>query len=100
MDDINGRPTPTLLRPRSGRRHLKVAGIERPRCFQLVRHVDVSGVSGTGVVAEGIEWSDGTVTLRWAGRYPTTTVWQHGIDAVIAVHGHDGASTIRWLGQP
>jgi hypothetical protein len=99
MDDFNGRPAPTLLRSGPERRHLKVATTTGPRCFQLVRHVDVSGVSGTGVVAEGVEWSDGTVTLRWSGRYPTTTVWQDGIEAVIAVHGHDGASTIHWLGE-
>jgi hypothetical protein len=94
MDETSGRPAPALLR---SRRHLKVATKAGPRCFQLVRHVDVSGVSGTGVVAEGVEWSDGTVTLHWGGRYPTTTVWQDGIDALIAVHGHSGASSIRWL---
>lgn len=32
-----------------------------PRVFVLQRHVDVSGVSGTGEIAEGVEWSDGTV---------------------------------------
>jgi hypothetical protein len=94
MDEISGRPT-ALLR----RRHLKVATQAGPRCFQLVRHVDVSGVSGTGVVAEGVEWSDGTVTLHWGGRYPTTTVWQDGIDALLTIHGHNGATTIRWLSR-
>ncbi|TWD72551.1 hypothetical protein FB561_7543 [Kribbella amoyensis] len=79
------------------RRHLMVAGRSAPRCFQLVRHIDVSGISGTGIVAEGVEWSDGTVALRWKGRHPTTTVWQDGLDALLAVHGHNGATTIRWL---
>ena len=97
MDHTSDRRASTSLRPAPRRRHLKVAGNRRPRCFQLVRHTDVSGVSGTGVVAEGVEWSDGTVTLRWGGRFPTTTVWQDGVDAIVAVHGHDGASTIRWL---
>jgi hypothetical protein len=92
MDKLSGRQT-TLLQ----RRHLKVATAAGPRRFELVRHTDVSGVSGTGVVAEGIEWSDGTVALRWGGRFPTTTIWQHGIDAVLTVHGHQGATTIRWL---
>lgn len=97
MDEISGRPAPTLRQPRPVRRQLTVAGNTGPRCFRLVRHVDVSGVSGTGVVAEGVEWSDGTVTLRWRGRYPTTTVWQDGIDALIEVHGHSGASIVQWL---
>jgi len=35
-----------------------------PRPFVLRRLVDETGVSGTGVVAEGVEFSDGTVALR------------------------------------
>jgi hypothetical protein len=33
--------------------------------FRLVRDRDVSGVSGTGIVAEGTMFSDGTCVLRW-----------------------------------
>ncbi|GAA1556264.1 hypothetical protein GCM10009804_11370 [Kribbella hippodromi] len=95
MDEISG-STATLLRT-TRRRHLRVAGEPGPRRFLLDRHQDISGVSGTGVVAEGVEWSDGTVALRWLGRHPTTTVWQDGIDALLTVHGHNGATTIRWL---
>ncbi|WP_238152929.1 hypothetical protein [Kribbella speibonae] len=95
MDEISGR-TATLLRT-TRQRHLRIASKSRPRRFELVRHRDVSGVSGTGVVAEGVEWSDGTVALRWGGHYPTTTVWQDGIRALLSVHGHNGATTIHWL---
>ena len=35
------------------------------RLFKLQRKVDCSGVSGTGVVAEGVEFDDGQVALRW-----------------------------------
>lgn len=45
------------------------------RRFRLIRHHDVSGVSGTGPVAEGVQFTDGAVALRWYGDYPTTTVW-------------------------
>jgi hypothetical protein len=79
------------------RRHLDRLTRQPPRRFHLVRHVDVSGVSGTGIVAEGVEWSDNTVTLRWGGPYPTTTVWQDGIPALLTIHGHNGATTIHWL---
>jgi hypothetical protein len=95
MDEISG-PTATLQRTPHWR-HLRVAHKRVSRRFELVRHRDISGVSGTGVVAEGIEWSDGTVALRWGGNYPTTTVWQDGISALLAVHGHNGATVIRWL---
>ena len=94
MDEISG--TATLLRS-TQRRHLRVANRSGPRLFQLIRHEDVSGVSGIGIVAEGVQWSDGTVALRWGGRFPTTTVWQDGVDALLAVHGHSGRTTIRWL---
>ncbi|MGW6194823.1 hypothetical protein ACWF0M_01630 [Kribbella sp. NPDC055110] len=77
-------------------------GVADPRRFVLRRSVDVSGVSGTGDVAEGVEWSDGTVALRWRGRWATTVVWDYGLDALLAVHGHDGSTVVRWLdaGQP
>ncbi|WP_328992676.1 hypothetical protein OG394_00400 [Kribbella sp. NBC_01245] len=66
------------------------------RRFRLLRHKDISGVSGTGPVAEGVEFTDGAVALRWYGDYPTTTVWD-GIDSVIAIHGHSGATDVQWL---
>ncbi|WP_329001164.1 hypothetical protein OHA18_42855 [Kribbella sp. NBC_00709] len=66
------------------------------RRFRLIRHQDVSGVSGTGPVAEGVQFTDGSVALRWYGDYPTTTVWD-GIDSVIAIHGHGGATEVEWL---
>lgn len=66
------------------------------RRFQLVRHVDVTGVSGTGVVAEGVEFADGSVAVRWTGQFPTTTVWD-AIESVIAVHGHAGSTEVCWL---
>lgn len=71
-----------------------------PRIFLLMRHEDVSGVSGTGGVAEGIEWSDGSASLRWGGRYPVVSFWSGGVSEVIAVHGHDGASEIAYLDDP
>jgi hypothetical protein len=61
-----------------------------------MRYEDVSGVSGTGPVAEGVQFTDGSVALRWYGDYPTTTVWD-GIDSVIAIHGHGGATEVEWL---
>ncbi|TCO40953.1 hypothetical protein EV646_11644 [Kribbella antiqua] len=66
------------------------------RRFRLIRHHDVSGVSGTGPVAEGVQFTDGAVALRWYGDYPTTTVWD-GIESVIAIHGHGGATEVEWI---
>jgi hypothetical protein len=67
------------------------------RLFELHRFVDVSGgISGTGVVAEGVEFSDGKVAVRWLGETPSTVVWD-SIAHARAVHGHGGATRIVWL---
>lgn len=71
----------------------------RPRTFELVRFRDLSGVSGTGVVAEGCVFTDGSVALRWRGNNPATAVWPD-LESVLAVHGHQGATEVRWLEVP
>ena len=69
-----------------------------PRRFHLVRHRDVSGVSGTGIVAEGAVWSSGWVALHWPGHPRATSVWASLDDLVIA-HGHAGATEVRFLDE-
>jgi len=59
------------------------------KLFKMVRDVDVTGISGTGVVATGVEFDDGTVVIRWQGERPSTVIWASLRDAV-AIHGHDG----------
>lgn len=76
-----------------------VPALLQARRFRLVRHTDVSGVSGTGVVAEGVQFSDGAVALHWRGQFPTTTVLPN-IHAVIGIHGHQGATEIVWDDGP
>ncbi|WP_328992508.1 hypothetical protein OG394_39605 [Kribbella sp. NBC_01245] len=71
----------------------------RGRRFVLDRLVDVSMVSGVGQVAEGVEFSDGSVALRWPGETPCTAVFP-AIEAVIRVHGHGGMTVVRWLDPP
>ncbi|MFF8901698.1 hypothetical protein ACF082_29930 [Streptomyces lydicus] len=66
-----------------------------PRLFALHRDRDVSGVSGTGIVADGVCWPDGTVSIRWRGAYPSTVSWNSVADAE-HVHGHGGATRILW----
>ncbi|WP_237773040.1 hypothetical protein [Streptomyces luteocolor] len=59
------------------------------RPFHLQRDHDVSGVSGTGIVAHGVLWPDGTASVRWAGPRPSIVFWD-SIDDALAVHGHGG----------
>lgn len=64
--------------------------------FRLIRHEDKTGVSGTGVVAEGVEFNDGVVALRWFGPTPSTVIHE-SIDNVAKIHGHGGATVIDWM---
>lgn len=66
------------------------------REFELERHEDPSGISGTGVVADGVQFGDGTVVLHWHGEHPSTAVWP-SIEQVLATHGHNGLTVCRWL---
>lgn len=69
-----------------------------PRRFLLVRDVDETGISGVGIVAEGLRFTDGVVVLRWTGAYPTSVVFHdRGVESVEAVHGHNGKTRIEWL---
>lgn len=67
------------------------------RRFTLFRHEDKTGISGVGVVAEGIQFSDGRVAIRWiAGEHHSTVLWDD-MASVEAINGHGGATTVEWV---
>lgn len=59
------------------------------KIYRMVRDEDVSGVSGTGVVGEVAEFSDGTTTVRWLTECRSTAVYA-SLDDARFIHGHDG----------
>lgn len=68
------------------------------RPFVLARDVDASGVSGTGIVAEGVEFGDGVVVLRWLGGFPTSVMFHDkGVESLEAVHGHEGRTRVVFI---
>lgn len=68
-----------------------------PRMFTLVRDSDISGISGTGTVAEGVQYSDGRVSLRWVTPRARSTVAYDSILDVVEIHGHAGSTRVVWL---
>jgi hypothetical protein len=68
---------------------------ELPCLFRLVRDLDASGVSGTGHVADGVVWHDGTCSVRWRTATRSTTVYD-SLGDVEKIHGHGGATRIDW----
>lgn len=72
------------------------AKLSNAKRFVLVREEDVSGTSGTGVVAEGIQWSNGTCSMHWMSQFDTKEDLG-SIAAVEEIHGHGGKTKIVWV---
>jgi hypothetical protein len=69
------------------------------RPFVLARHEDPSGISGTGIVAEGVAWTGGTADLHWLTDEESFVHWPGGVDSILRIHGHQGATVCRWLDE-
>lgn len=67
------------------------------RRFQLDRSEDVSGTSGTGIVAEGCWFSSGKVVIAWTSKNLRSVTVHDSLAEMEAVHGHDGRTTIKWI---
>lgn len=65
------------------------------KTFHLLRHEDKSGVSGTGIVAEGVVFSTGKVSLGWLTLVKSVAVYD-SIEDCEVIHGHNGATQIVW----
>jgi len=83
----------TLTKP-----NLHNSAISRMRRFILFRIKDVTGVSGTGVVAEGTVFSDGLSVIHWLREPYAMGVYQT-LNDVIAVHGHEGGTQLRFIDE-
>lgn len=66
------------------------------RLFVLRRNEDFTGVSGTGDVAEGVCFSDGTAVMRWRSDLASTAVYANMAD-LEAIHGHQGRTKVVWI---
>jgi len=69
------------------------------RQFVLARHEDPTGISGVGIVAEGIAWTGGTADLHWLTDEESFVHWPGGVDSILAIHGHGGKTICRWLDE-
>jgi hypothetical protein len=67
--------------------------------FELVRDEDVTGISGTGKIAEGVVFSDGTAVLRWTTANHSTCLYD-SLAALDAIHGHGGKTRVVFSDAP
>lgn len=80
------------------------------RRFRLVRDEDETGISGTGIVAVGIEFPSGAAVFEWRNDENATLDVEtnglsikpgpDGIDDLIAVHGHGGRTRVEFVDPP
>lgn len=63
------------------------------RLFNLQRDIDETGVSGTGIVAEGVEFSDGRCAMRWLTPTASTGIYEN-LEQLVQIHGHNGKSRV------
>ena len=63
------------------------------RIFELHRDRDETGVSGTGIVAEGVVFHDGSCALRWRTEHRSTAVYAT-LQDVEHIHCHHGATRV------
>lgn len=66
------------------------------KLFRLNRIIDETGISGTGYVAEGVQFTSGKVVLQWLTETSSTTFFS-SIEDVEKVHGHGGLTQIEWI---
>jgi hypothetical protein len=64
----------------------------------MMRHSDVSGLSGVGIVAVGVVWPDGTVSIKWTS-IRSSREDHLNMESLVEVHGHAG-NTEFLFGNP
>lgn len=71
--------------------------------FVLERHEDISGVSGTGIIGEGVKSEVKNhpmpVVFFWLGDKPTTGLYPN-METLVAIHGHNGSTVVHWIDGP
>ena len=65
------------------------------KTFKLVREEDVSGVSGTGTVAEGVQFEDGQCVISWLSHVHSIAIYPNVLQ-LEKIHGHEGRTRVVW----
>lgn len=64
----------------------------------LLRHEDETGVSGEGIVANVVEFPDGTCIAHWRSATPSTILFPN-LKQMAAVHGHGGKTEVVFYAE-
>lgn len=66
--------------------------------FYLLRHEDVHGISGTGIVAIGAIYPSGKCVIEWITFTSSMNIYNN-FEQVKEIHGHEGRTEVV-LGHP
>lgn len=66
------------------------------RRFELHRDYDETGISGTGVVAEGVVYENGWCSMIWKTEYFSLVAYP-SIEHVEKIHGHQGKTRVVFI---
>lgn len=64
-----------------------------------MRHSDVNGLSGTGIVAVGSLYPNGEAHMLWVS-FKSSFELHKSVDAMMDIHGHGGATELVWGDPP
>lgn len=67
--------------------------------FYLHRLEDETGVSGIGIVAEGVQFTGGICVLSWLAKIRSIAAIYDSIDIVDKLHGHNGKTIVVWADE-
>ena len=65
------------------------------KTFYLERTQDITGNTGKGIVAEGVEFSNHWCILNWLGK-PYSEFWYPTLQDIERIHSHGGLTKIIW----
>lgn len=68
-----------------------------PRRYVLNRREDISGVSGTGIVAEAVVFNSGKVAISWL--HSGALALYDSLSLAIEIHGHNGSTVFEIVAQ-
>jgi hypothetical protein len=69
---------------------------ENLRRFYVERLADVSGLSGTGIIALGTCFPNGKCVMQWQTEIKSLVIYD-SISELEKIHGHGGKTLIKWL---
>lgn len=46
------------------------------RRFKVIRPIDITGISGTGHVIDGVVFDDGTTVIKWLTNYSSISIFK------------------------